>query len=373
MLKIFNKKNIVSFFLAFNVMFFGFSSTASALNASWWPLVPCGLNAPPIKNGTPVPGYTNPCNKCDLFKLIKNVLDFFVEGVMPVGGAILFTSAGLLYITSSAMPGNIAKANKIFKDTSIGILIICASWLITNTLIINLAPKSQDGKPWFSYQCVATVRTPNPLGTTIVTTTSTPITIGGSKTPAPTSATNLCQGTQTSCSNSSCSQYVSSINKYASQTGVPSSLIKAIMFNESSCNYNPPSSGAGAYGLMQIKPETANQFKSRCGVSENITSGWLTSSRNSDAIICIGAEYLKSISSGVCGSSPRNVAAGYNGGTVACERSVSCSGDLSCDGTATKKWECLYDNPAKTVPNTGYEETRKYAPKVAYCASNPGF
>jgi hypothetical protein len=211
------------------------------------------------------------------------------------------------------------------------------------------------------------------LGTTIVTTTSTPITIGGTKTPAPTSTANLCQGTQTSCSNSSCSQYVGSINKYAQQSGVPADLIKAIMFNESSCNYNPPSSGAGAFGLMQLKPETANQFKSRCGVSENITSGWLTSSRNSDAVICIGAEYLKSLSSGTCGSSPRNIAAGYNGGSVACQTSVSCAGEVSCDNTPTRKWECLYDDTAKKIPNTGYIETRNYAPKVAYCTTNPGF
>ena len=173
------------------------------------------------------------------------------------------------------------------------------------------------------------------------------------------------------CSASACSQYVTAINQYAG--GVASAnLLKAVMIKESACNISADS--GHAYGLMQLVPSTANIYKSRCNVTENITATWLKTPANATASICIASEFIRALSSTSCGSTTRNLAAGYNGGSGACANSVSCAGtEKSCDGLAIKKWECLYDNPQHNACNTGYYETRDYATKVLYCYNNPGF
>ena len=189
---------------------------------------------------------------------------------------------------------------------------------------------------------------------------------------------NLCQARPMTCSASVCSQYIPAINQYASRR-TSANLIKAVMIKESACNISADS--GHAYGLMQLVPSTANIYKSFCGIKENITPTWLKTQANASASICIASIYLTSLSESKCGGpngdSIRNIAAGYNGGSGACVNSVSCAGETSCDGSAVKKWECLYDNTAHTVCNdtrpNNYDETRDYATKVLFCYNNPGF
>ncbi len=176
----------------------------------------------------------------------------------------------------------------------------------------------------------------------------------------------------TTCAVNACNQYSASITKAAAATPIngviTAALIRAIMFNESSCNVIAKSnSEPPSCGLMQLQAATANRFKSPCGVSANITCDWLTSSVNAEASICIAAKYLKSIASGTCGTQIRNIAAGYNGGVGACNTSRDCANQRSCDNSAVRRWECLYDNSQRTVCNIGYNETRTYAPKVLAC------
>ena len=153
-------------------------------------------------------------------------------------------------------------------------------------------------------------------------------------------------------------------------------LVKAIMANESAGN-SSAASGADSFGLMQLKVSTANQFKSGCVSGEmNITQGWLLDGNNAKENICIAINYLKSLV-GSCGTSTRDIAAGYNGGTGACEASVSCASCSACGTAPTKKWECLWDGAdgehkdcnaeREITKGSSYKETRVYAPKVEYC------
>ncbi len=194
---------------------------------------------------------------------------------------------------------------------------------------------------------------------------------------------NLCQASNRTpynnqtmvCGASACSQYVSAINQYAGRTGMSNgaNFLKAIMIKESACNAQADS--GHAQGLMQLKASTANIYKNRCGVSENITAQWLKD--NPTLSICIAAEYMRALTQTSCGGTPRNIAAGYNGGSGACQQSSDCAGETSCAGDPVKRWECLYDNPQHTVCNdirpSSYDETRDYAVKVLYCYNNPGF
>ena len=146
------------------------------------------------------------------------------------------------------------------------------------------------------------------------------------------------------------------------------------MFNESSCNISAENPAGNSYGLMQMTPATANMYRSYCGVQAEITSSWLTNPTNAERSICIAAQYVNAIAQSRCGSSPRNIYAGYNGGTGACGLSSDCTGEKNCEGESVMKWECLYDTVnGQKVCNTGYDETRTATRKVVYCVNNPGF
>ena len=197
------------------------------------------------------------------------------------------------------------------------------------------------------------------------------------------SSVNLCQASGTcpapSCDKSSDGKfsYGIAIKQAAANIAISGvnteALIRAVMFKESSCDVNSVSnSNPPSCGLMQLQPATANVFKSRCGVNADITCDWLRQPANAEASICIGAYYLQSIAGGTCGSSVRNIAAGYNGGAGACLASNDCTTAKSCDNKTVRRWECLYDDTAHQTCNAGFDETRNYAPKVLGCYNSNG-
>ena len=115
-MKLFQKTLLGIFFF---ICFVGFVTT---------PLYAQGL--------VPCTGNTE-CTVCHLQVLAMNVLNFLVM-ISAVVAALLFVNAGVLYVMSSANPGNIAKAHKIFTSTLVGAVIIFASWLLINTIMMSL-------------------------------------------------------------------------------------------------------------------------------------------------------------------------------------------------------------------------------------------
>src|SRR3989344_8513727 len=158
------KKLIIGILSIF--LFVALSQTVFAV--SWWPLVPCGLNEPTAEE---VAGgkekldssYYQPCNQCDLLKLLKNLIDFTLIGLMPPVAAILFVWAGFLVLMGGASPGNISQGRTIFWNTSLGIVILSSSWLITNTIIRNLA-NDNVAPEWWKFECRVTTPGSDPGG-----------------------------------------------------------------------------------------------------------------------------------------------------------------------------------------------------------------
>ncbi len=325
------------------------------------PIVQCGTST------------TADCTRCDLFKLLKNLIDFTVGVLMPAVAVLLFVWAGFLILLGGANPNLVTQGRTIFTNTFYGIIIMLSAWMITNTLIKSVGAQYDNADTWWQFRCVESA----PIQPPVVQPPVEPPVDGEPAVCGQSWEQNLCQSRSMACGASACGQYVSAINQYAGRTGITNgaNLLKAIMVKESTCNPNADS--GHAYGVMQFKPATAILYASRCGVqnpSQTITPQWLKD--NPVLSICIAAEYIKAISQSACGSSVRNIAAGYNGGegaNGACGLSVSCSGEASCDSSPKKKWECLYDNPQQNVCNTGFAETRDYATKVLYCYNNPGF
>ncbi|MFH1653795.1 MAG: pilin, partial [Pseudomonadota bacterium] len=137
---------------------------------SWWPIVPCGLNSQPKdSSGVELPkvptqenpdahDYTQSCTRCDLFKLFKNIIDFVLVGLMPPIAAILFVWGGFLILASAGNTEWVAQGKTIFWNTFMGVVIISASWLITNTIIKSLAEESitNPDVPWYQFECKTT-------------------------------------------------------------------------------------------------------------------------------------------------------------------------------------------------------------------------
>ena len=170
-----------------------------------------------------------------------------------------------------------------------------------------------------------------------------------------------------------CTQYFPIIDKVAK--GDLGKFLKSIMINESSCDINA-SSKAGAYGLFQMVETTANDkyLKSKCDIKEDveIDATWLKNPANVEKNACLAGAFIKVLKDGGCGSDWQNIAAGYNGGGTACDKSADCTSsvDKSClpaNADGTKRWECPYENPSHTIWNKGYTESRNYSRKVIYC------
>ena len=380
-------------------MFMAMSGSVYAA-PSWWPIVPCGLNEQPAgatRMDTKADGsqvahdFTKDCNQCDIILLFKNLIDLTTYGLVPVLGTFFFILGGfyILIVGGTGQPARVEAGKKLMKETAIGIAIILSSWLVTNMILKSVANDQIASTPWWQISCrvgslkdITDASIPS-VGTTPTSTPSTSGPPGTGTTKCEYKDVNLCVARPMSCRNgpctsnstdscsvSSCAQYVPYINKYAGGAAT-ANLLKAILIKESACGRYLDS--GHAYGIMQIIPATANQFRSFCGLSAvSITADWLKT--HPEESVCIAAAYIKSLAGGTCGTDVRNIAAGYNGGAAgACAASVSCAGEKDCSNDPMRKWECLYDDSQHTICNSGYNETRDYATKVLYCNNNPGF
>jgi len=349
---------------------------AVAQAVDWIPIVPCGLNG------------QEACKPCHIFQTIKNLFDLILYGITGPIAAFMIVWAGGMMLLGGGDPGLYSKGKTMLQNTLIGVTIILLSWVMTNFLIKSLIRGGQ-GDNWNQFTCPAGLSAIAPIETTLPS--------GGPAAPALPAPTTLVpkfagvptyQDTFDICENNvkcpdpgSCPKFKEPLQK----AGGNAKILEAIMLNESSCLINPRPSGAGAYGIMQMKPATAATFRENCDlyekkpdgsyeldkdgnkIPENIDAAWLQSELNLEKIICAASAFVDTLKA-ACGSNPLNIAAGYNGGPGACAPSVSCASLPSCVGGAMRRWECTWDNIAHTNPNRGYVETRKYAPKVAACA-----
>jgi hypothetical protein len=355
---------------------------ASVAAVDWLPIVPCGQEGQSL------------CTPCHLLQTGKNVIDLVLFGITGPIAAFMIVLAGGMMLLGGGKPDLFRRGRQYLTNTLIGVGIILIAWTATNFLIKGLG-NGATGDAWYEFTCPAGLQeisaidtefeSPLPPLPSLPPTQPPPAYIGKA---CPDSNVSLC-GTaadlDVTCR--SCDKirgaYGSDIFQRYARGYISAGLLESIMLNESSCAKNLKSP-AGAYGPMQLLPSTANMFTETCGIydtdengnqtpKDDITGAWLMSEANWEKGICLAAAYLNSLT-GACGLDNRNLAAGYNGGTRACDTSVSCAGETSCGGGSKLVWECTWENRAHTVcnfyhPGGGFSETREYAPKVAACVN----
>ncbi len=365
----------------------------------------------------------------DLATYLKGILETTI-GIAGILAVIMIVICGIQMMASGSVSGKSA-AKDCITNAIFGVLLAIGSWLLLNTInplllkntltltnattlatpasTATTEPNPTGSDCYFKYRDVVTGNVKfasastcpacenirnnfqaDPAHYTIQSacyqptvtaippgSTAPPATSAGSVT-CPQSGSNLCEEAFRQCTNPHCARFAPMVATYASGVAT-ANFLKALIVQESSCVARPTDivgfDGKSA-GPIHLTPATANIFKNQgsCGVTENITLGWLSDEKNWPKSICIAAEYVKSLT-GSCGNNVRNLAAGYNSGAGRCNDSASCSGDTSCDAghTQVRQWECLYDDSAHKVCNGGLISTRKYAGNVLYCTNHPGY
>lgn len=332
-------------------------------------LVPCGLNNDAA--------YT--CNICTFGQLIQNIINFAIGLSIPLS-ALLFTWAGWLYFSNRENPAQIERAQSIFKNVVIGLVIAMAGWLMVQTILKTLAPGYQS---WTTFSCtekrtidtnigqllqqsgigpvqgvppVANVTTDyngaNPTvvvcqnGSTYVQAAQNCIDSSTGDFTAPVSESSAAV---TGNSAAGTAQWAADLQAACQQSGLSDcALAQAIMANESN-GKSASVSGKGAMGLMQVMPATA------CGMDPSIngcSTGDYTAVRQAlgdpQTNMRLGTQYIAQLSNQFNGD-PQRIAAAYNGGPPAAAASRSCGSGYAYQCTA--------------VPNN-FGETRNYVPKV---------
>lgn len=86
------------------------------------------------------------CNLCSLVTLIQNVLNFLIY-LAVIGAALLFAWAGWLYLSSAEAVEQRKRANKLFWNVAIGLVVMIGAWLFVDTLMKGVL-NADLSEPW---------------------------------------------------------------------------------------------------------------------------------------------------------------------------------------------------------------------------------
>jgi hypothetical protein len=318
-----------------------------------------------------IPG--QPAPPRDFYEYVSYVYKFGI-GVVGIAALFMITVGGFMYITSAGNNARMEAAKGVITDAIAGLVLALAAYLILYTInpeLVRLRPITAPAPAG------AVAPTPTPAPTAGIATNPNNLSC-----PFPSPNNNINQATfnvctpltRSTCNPTACNIYSSLFNQYVNGAATLA-LLKTFMVVESSCDINAGT--ATSYGLMQLSPATVMSNPSvmaQCGVPAGtiINRTWLTASANAGTTICLAAGIINSLT-GVCGTNPARLYAGYNGGPGVCTTaSVDCASDQSCFGGTMTRWECPFDNN-KTTCNTGYTQTRQGAGYVNYCLTRIGF
>jgi hypothetical protein len=90
------------------------------------------------------------CGFDDVLDLIQRIINWLLFIAIPLA-AVIFTYAGILYLTAQGNPGQISRAHGLFGNVAIGLIIALSAWLIV-TLLVNalIEPDHIDLDPFIS-------------------------------------------------------------------------------------------------------------------------------------------------------------------------------------------------------------------------------
>lgn len=81
---------------------------------------------------------TNKCTFSDIFRLINNLIEFFLTVILIPLFIIIIIYAGVKYILAQGNPGKVANIKSILMNIVKGIILILCAWLIVRTIMTNV-------------------------------------------------------------------------------------------------------------------------------------------------------------------------------------------------------------------------------------------
>jgi hypothetical protein len=99
-------------------------------------LIPCGNTFTGIG---PPPADAHECTFTDVITLIQNIINYIITIAAPIA-TIMFTYAGVEYVTAAGNTGKIAQAHRIFWTVFVGFCIMLAAWLIVKSVSVLVDP-----------------------------------------------------------------------------------------------------------------------------------------------------------------------------------------------------------------------------------------
>ncbi len=112
-------------------------------HAALTPLVQCSTSTAP-----------DACTMCDIFKLLKRIIDYVAFTLVPIIAGLLVLMAGFYIILGAASPEMVSTGKKMLTNTLIGIVIIYGSWMVTNFILKSLAGENPLTSSWFVIECI---------------------------------------------------------------------------------------------------------------------------------------------------------------------------------------------------------------------------
>jgi len=119
-----------------------FFSLATPVFAYQYSLFPC--------NGANMPNGGKECTFGDLVETAQAVAERVVAFGLIVA-PLIFAFAGYLYLTSQDNPGKRTRANGIFKNVAIGLVIMLIAWAIVNLILTALVCGNITSASWFPF------------------------------------------------------------------------------------------------------------------------------------------------------------------------------------------------------------------------------
>ncbi len=140
-------------FLLASILLFVPAAASAQFSGS---LVPCGNDV----NGNGIVDASEQCQACDAVELVQNIINFLVY-IASFLAVLIFSWAGLIYVTAAGNPGKLGKAHQMFTDVLLGFIVVLAGWLVIDTVMKSLFVGSnldtstrQTFGPWNEIKCV---------------------------------------------------------------------------------------------------------------------------------------------------------------------------------------------------------------------------
>lgn len=96
---------------------------------------------------------TKPCTLCDFLKLGQNIINFLTYDIALVATAMAVAAGGLWILLSGGIPERRTKGKDIITTAVWGALIVLASWIIVNEIMITIATGPGLKAPWYEIKC----------------------------------------------------------------------------------------------------------------------------------------------------------------------------------------------------------------------------